>query len=366
MINLNILLKIMVQNNASDLHLRGDAPVYLRINGKLVSIKDSTLSCAQINEMMSPFMNERLKKLFDENHEADFSYQLENIGRFRLNYYMQKGKPAVAIRHIPFNIPTFEQLRLPAEPLKKLLSNDRGLILVTGVTGSGKSSTLASMIEYINNLWESHIITIEDPIEFVFSDKRSIISQREIGADTNSFVDALRVALRQDPDVIMVGEMRDLETTKAAITAAETGHLVMSTMHTLNAVQTISRIIDLYPPHQQTQIRLQLSETLRGIISQRLLASSKGGRIVAVEIMINTPHIKKLIAENNLDGVYQAISKGGYYGMQTFNQSLINIYRSNLASLEDVVGAASNPDDVLLAVKGIEQDTQTPGIDIEK
>ncbi|MEF3280914.1 MAG: type IV pilus twitching motility protein PilT [Elusimicrobiota bacterium] len=357
MINLNLLLKIMVQNNASDLHIRSDSPVYLRINGRLVPIKDSFLTAAQLNEMILPFMNERIKKIFNDTHEADFSYQMEGVGRFRFNYFLQKNKPSVAIRHIPFKIPTFEELKLPVQPLKKLSSNDRGLILVTGITGSGKSTTLAAMIEYINNLYEYHVITIEDPIEYVFTDKKSIISQREIGTDTNSFVSALRVALRQDPDVIMVGEMRDLETTQAAITAAETGHLVFSTLHTMNAVQTISRIIDLYPPHQQLQVRLQLSETLKGIISQRLIASSKGGRIVAVEIMINTPHIKKLIAENNLDGVYQAIAKGGYYGMQTFNQSLVSIYKSNLASLEEVVAAASNPDDVLLAVKGIEQDT---------
>lgn len=366
MLNINILLKIMVQNNASDLHIRGDSPVYLRINGKLVPIKDSYLSSLQVNEMILPFLNDRLKKIFNENHEVDFSYQLENVGRFRFNYFLQKNKPAVAIRHIPIKIPTFEELRLPVDPIKRLLSIDRGLILVTGVTGSGKSSTLAAMVEYLNNNWDAHIITIEDPIEFVFTDKKSIISQREIGSDTNSFVDALRVCLRQDPDVIMVGEMRDLETTKAAITASETGHLVLSTMHTLNAVQTISRIIDLYPPHQQTQVRLQLSETLRGIISQRLISSSKGGRIVAVEVMINTPHIKKLIADNNLDGVYQAIAKGGYYGMQTFNQSLINIYKNNLASLEDVISAASNPDDVLLAIKGIEQETGPGHLNIEK
>lgn len=363
MLNLNVLLKIMVQNNASDLHIKSDSPVHLRINGRLVPVKDSVLTAEQIEELVKPFMTGRIKQIFDENHEVDFSYELENMGRFRFNYFLQKLKPSIAIRHIPFKIPSFEELKLPVQPLKKLTSNDRGLILVTGVTGSGKSSTLAAMVEYINQNSDSHIITIEDPIEFSFSDKKSIISQREIGSDTNSFVDALRVALRQDPDVIMVGEMRDLETTKAAITAAETGHLVLSTMHTMNAVQTVSRIIDLYPPHQQTQVRLQLSETLKGIVSQRLLASSKGGRIVAIEIMINTPHIKKLIADNNLDAISQAISKGGYYGMQTFNQSLVNIYKSNLASLDDVLASASNPDDVLLAIKGIEQETKHEGIE---
>ncbi len=363
MINLNLLLKIMIQNSASDLHMRADSSVYLRIHGKLVPIKDSKLSAKDVEDIITPIMNERVKKIFSENHEVDFSYEVEGLGRFRINYFLQKSKPAIAIRHIPFQIPTFEELKLPVQPIKKLLTNTRGLILVTGVTGSGKSSTLAAMIEYLNQTEDLHIITIEDPIEFVFKDKKSLISQREVGSDTNSFVDALKVALRQDPDVIMVGEMRDLETTKAAITAAETGHLVLSTMHTINSVQTISRIIDLYPPHQQTQVRLQLSETLKGIISQRLIPSTKGGRVVAVEIMINTPHIKKLIADNNLDAIAQAIAKGEYYGMQTFNQSLIKIYRSNLATLEDIISAASNPDDVLLAIKGIEQEAGKPIID---
>ncbi|MGC8866663.1 MAG: type IV pilus twitching motility protein PilT [Elusimicrobiales bacterium] len=363
MVNINILLKIMVQNSASDLHIRADSPVYLRIHGKLVAVKDSTLSSKEVEDIINPVMNERVRKIFSENHEVDFSYEIEGLGRFRINYFLQKSRPAVAIRHIPFKIPSLEELKLPVQPIKKILANERGLILVTGVTGSGKSSTLAAMIEHLNQTQELHIITIEDPIEFVFKDKKSLISQREVGSDTNSFVDALRVALRQDPDVIMVGEMRDLETTKAAITAAETGHLVLSTMHTINSVQTISRIIDLYPPHQQTQIRLQLSETIRGIISQRLIPSTKGGRIVALEIMINTPHIKKLIADNNLDGIAQAIAKGGYYGMQTFNQSLVNIYKTNLATLEDVISAASNPDDVLLAIKGIEQESGKPQIE---
>lgn len=354
----------MIQNNASDIHMRANSPIYLRIHGKLVQIKDSTVSEKDIENLINPIINERVKDIFKEKHEVDFSYEVEEIGRFRINYFLQKNKPAIAIRHIPFKIPTLEELRLPVQPIKKLLTNTRGLILITGVTGSGKSSTLAAMIEYLNQTKDLHILTIEDPIEFVFKDKKSIISQREVGTDTNSFVDALRVALRQDPDVIMVGEMRDLETTKAAITAAETGHLVLSTMHTINSVQTISRIIDLYPPHQQTQIRIQLSETLKGIISQRLIPSTKGGRIVAVEIMINTPHIKKLIVENNLDGITQAISKGDYYGMQTFNQSLVKLYKTNLATLEDIVSAASNPDDVLLAIKGIEQEDGKPQMDI--
>ncbi|GAB4028343.1 MAG: type IV pilus twitching motility protein PilT [Elusimicrobiota bacterium] len=357
-ITLDLLLKLMIKNNASDLHVRGDGPVYLRLDGELTAINSSTMSAKEVEALIEPLLTERHKSIFKENKEVDFSYELKEIGRFRLNYFTQKGKPALAVRHIPFKIPNFADLKLPVDSIKKLLLNERGLILVTGITGSGKSSTLAAMIEYLNQSWQSHIITIEDPVEFTFEDKKSVISQREIGFDTNGFVDALRGAMRQDPDVIMVGEMRDLETTKAAITAAETGHLVFATMHTLNAVQTISRIIDLYPPHQQAQVRMQLSETLRGIISQRLILSSKGGRLPAVEIMINTAHIKKMIAENNMDAVSQAIAKGAYYGMQTFNQSLVNIYRQGLAKLEDVVSAASNPDDVLLAIKGVEQEIE--------
>jgi twitching motility protein PilT len=304
-------------------------------------------------------MNQRLKSIFNDRHEVDFSVDGGPLGRFRFNVFIQKNKTCVAIRHIPRNIPTFEELSLPVESIIKLLANERGLILVTGVTGSGKTSTLAAMIEHLNQKVEGHIITIEDPIEFVFTDKKSIISQREVGTDTNTFVHALRAALRQDPDIILVGEMRDLETTQAAVTAAETGHLVFATMHTTNTMQTISRIVDLYPPHQQTQVRIQIAETLKGVISQRLIPCAKGGRIPAVEVMMITPHIKKMIMENNMEAINQAIAKGSFYGMQTFNQSLVKLYKSQIAKLDDVIAAASNPDDVLLAIKGIEQEIET-------
>lgn len=358
-INLNILLKVMVQNKASDLHIRGDAPVYLRISGVITQINASVMTAKEVEDMVYPLMNPRLRAIFNEKHEVDFSVEGDETGRFRFNVYIQKAKICVAVRHIPRKIPTLEELKLPVDSIKKLLVNERGLLLVTGITGSGKTSTLASMIEYFNQTWESHIITIEDPIEFAFSDKKSIISQREVGTDTNTFVDALRAALRQDPDIILVGEMRDLETTQAAITAAETGHLVLATMHTVNAVQTLSRIVDLFPPHQQVQVRMQLAETLRGVVSQRLLPCSSGGRIPAVEVLIGTAHIKKMIAENNLDSINQAIAKGGFYGMQSFNQSLVTLHKKGLAKLDDIIQAASNPDDVLLAIKGIEQEIET-------
>ena len=358
-INLNLLLKVMVQNKASDAHIRGDSQVFLRINGHITPVNSSNMTEKEVEDMVFPLLNARLRKIFEEKHEADFSYEGGELGRFRFNVFMHKGKIGVAIRHIPLKIPTFEELRLPIDSIKKILTNERGLVLVTGITGSGKTSTLAAMIEYLNATWDSHIITVEDPIEFSFTERKSIISQRELGADTTSFVDALRAAMRQDPDIILVGEMRDLETTQAAITAAETGHLVFATLHTMNAVQTISRIIDMFPPHQQTQVRLQLSESLRGIISQRLLTCTRGGRLPAVEIMTATPHIKKMIADNTIDSITQAISKGGFYGMQTFNQSLVKMHRDGLARLEDILQAASNPDDVLLAIKGIEQEIET-------
>jgi twitching motility protein PilT len=357
-IDLKLLLKVMVQNKASDTHIRADSPVFLRINGIMTPVNGSNMTAAEVEAMIKPLFNERHKRIFEAMNEVDFSQDGGELGRFRFNAFMQKGKMCVTIRHIPRTIPTFEELKLPVESVKKLLQNERGIILVTGITGSGKTSTLAAMIEYLNNEWEGHILTIEDPVEFVFTEKKCIISQREIGADTTNFVEALRAAMRQDPDIILVGEMRDLETTQAAITAAETGHLVFATLHTVNAVQTISRILDLYPPHQQAQVRMQLAETMKGIVSQRLLPCTKGGRIPAVEVMVATPHVKKMIADNNLDQINQAIAKGGFYGMQSFNQSLVKMHKEGLARLEDIVQAASNPDDVLLAVKGIEQDIE--------
>jgi twitching motility protein PilT len=355
-VNLNVLLKVMVQNKASDTHIRGGAPVCLRINGVITPVNSSTMTHQEVEELVFPLMSPRLRSIFTEKHEADFSVDGGELGRFRFNVYIQKTKICVAIRHIPLKIPTFEELRLPVESLKKLLVNERGIILVTGITGSGKTSTLAAMVESLNQTWEAHIITIEDPIEFVFTDRKSIISQREVGSDTNTFVDALRAAMRQDPDIILVGEMRDLETTQAAITAAETGHLVFATMHTVNAVQTLSRIVDLYPPHQQAQVRMQLAETLKGIVSQRLLPCTKGGRIPAVEVLSATAHIRKMIAENNMEAINQAINKGEFYGMQSFNQSLVKMHKQGLAQLDDIIQAASNPDDVMLAIKGIDQE----------
>ena len=244
--------------------------------------------------------------------------------------------------------------------MKKIADNNRGLILVTGITGSGKSSTLAAMVDYINESRPEHVITIEDPIEFVHKDKKAIITQREIGEDTATYTDGLRMALRQDPDVILVGEMRDLETTTAAMTAAQTGHLVFGTLHTIDAIQTISRIIDLYPPHQQPLVRIQLAESLKAVVSQRLLPCTKGGRVPAIEILMVTAHVRKMIEENNSSGITQACAKGQFYGMQTFNQALVKLFKDGLVKEEDVMSAASSPDDVKLALRGIEQEIK-PG-----
>jgi twitching motility protein PilT len=255
-------------------------------------------------------------------------------------------------------IPTMESLRLPVATVRKIADNQRGLVLVTGITGSGKSSTLSAMVDYVNQTRSEHVIMIEDPIEFVHKDKKCIVSQREIGDDTLTFVDALRMAMRQDPDVIMMGEMRDLETVSAALTAAETGHLVLGTLHTIDAIQSIARV-DLYPPHQQAVVRIQLAETLKAVISQRLLSGLSGGRIPAVEVLVVTAHVRKLIEENNSQGIMTAMSKGAFYGMQTFNQSLVKLYRDGLVSEEEILAAASSPDDVKMALRGIEQEVKT-------
>jgi twitching motility protein PilT len=354
------LLGYMLEKKASDLHIRSDSFSYVRIDGKIVPLKNMESvpeKASEVEALAVSLMNDRVKKIFDEKGEVDFSLQRENIGRFRFNVFRQRGKLCIAIRSIPLKIPSMEELNLKADILKKFAGLRRGLVLVTGVTGSGKSTTLASMIDHINKTRNSHVITIEDPIEFVHNDGQSIISQREVGQDTKGFLSALRSALRQDPDVILLGEMRDHETAQAALTAAETGHLVFSTMHTISAVQTVSRICDLFPVNQQNQIRIQLAGTLKGVISQRLLLSLKGGRIPAQEILLVTSHIKKLIEDNRISDIYQAMQKGEYYGMQTFNQSLLTLKKAGLVNEEEVLHAATSADDVKIAIEGIEKGT---------
>ncbi|MCG3205928.1 MAG: Twitching mobility protein [Elusimicrobia bacterium] len=356
---LHALLKGMIEKRASDLHLRsGSVPIY-RVDGNLVMASQEIISAKIISELLSQMLNPPQLKSFEERNDIDFSYSLAGTGRYRGNAFRQRGSIAVVLRQIPTVIPSFTQLHLP-KILPKFCQLSRGLVLVCGVTGSGKSTTLAAIIENINTERAEHIVTVEDPIEFLYKDKKSIISQRELGADTPNFSEALRHVLRQDPDVILLGEMRDLETTSTAITAAQTGHLVLSTLHTIDAVQTINRIIDLYPPHQQNQVRFQLADVLKGVICQRLIPSASGtGRVPTVEVLVVTALVRKAIAENKMADVQEAIRQGQYYGMETFHQSLLKLYRDGLIKLEDALEAASNPEELMMAVRGITAGTDT-------
>jgi len=353
------LIKVMVDRRASDLHIRAKGPAYIRVDGDMTAIEGSEFTQSQVQEMGFSKMPANAKKDFEDTNQCDFSFGLEALGRFRVNFYKTQGFVQLAIRWISARIPSLEDLKLPVDPLKKMAANERGIVLVTGITGSGKSSTLAAMINTINEDREVHIITVEDPIEYVHQNKKAVISQREIGLDVPDFVQALRGAMRQDPDVILMGELRDLETVASAMTAAQTGHLVFGTLHTTDAHQTINRIIDLFPPYQQPQVRAQLAETLKGVISQRLLPAVRGGRVPAIEILVVTAHVKKLIEENKIGEIQAAIAKGNFYGMQTFNQSLVKLAKEGLAKQEDVLAAASNPDDVLLALRGIESGSRS-------
>lgn len=347
------LLKIMVERKASDLHLRVGLRPVMRIHEELVQTDFDPLSAEETEKIAFGLMGEEQKKIFNHDHELDMAYSVSGLARFRFNIFFQRGTMSLALRRVPMEILNFAQLNLPGI-LTTLSEKPRGLVLVTGTTGSGKSTTLAAMVDHINCTRKAHIITVEDPIEFLHKDKLSIISQREIGLDTRNFSSALRHIMRQDPNVILIGEMRDLETMSTALSAAQLGHLVLSTLHTIDAVQTVSRIIDLFPPYHQTQVRLQLANTLQGVVSQRLLPrSDQEGLIPAVEILIVTPYIKKLIEENNLGDLRKAIQDGGYYGMQSFNQMLVALYKDGKISLEEALTHASNPEELMLNIRGI-------------
>lgn len=355
-LNLNEILKVAVKNSASDVHLKVGLPPVLRVNGRLVPLKmDYRLKQEDLMGITNMVLSDAQKERFREMRELDVAYSVSGLGRFRANIFMQRGTLGVALRVVPGGVLSFEELNLP-EVLEKVSSESRGLILCTGTTGSGKSTTLASIIEYINNHRTCHIITIEDPIEFLLKDKKSIITQREVEVDTPNFAAALKSALRQDPDVILVGEMRDYETIETALVAAETGHLVLSTLHTLDAAETINRIITVFPPYQQKQIRLQLSAILKAIISQRLVMRTDGeGRVPAVEILLNTARIREYIEDKEkTKKIRDAIAEGfTTYGMQTFDQSLMSLYRKDLITLDEAMRQATNPEDFALRVKGV-------------
>ncbi len=354
---LHELLKGMVERKASDMHLRsGTVPIY-RIDGNLSSAMKLVITPEMAHQALGQMLTPTQLKIFEARNDIDFSYALPAYGRFRGNAFRQRGSVAIVLRQIPTHIPNFTDLYLP-KVMPKFCQLSRGLVLVCGVTGSGKSTTLAAMIDNINSERAEHIVTVEDPIEFLYKDKKSILSQRELGSDTPNFGEALKHVLRQDPDVILLGEMRDLETTSTAITAAQTGHLVLSTLHTTDAVQTINRIIDLYPPHQQMQVRYQLADVLKGVICQRLIPRAAGsGRVPAVEVLVVTALVRKAIAENQMHDVQEAIRQGTYYGMESFHQSLLKLYRDGLIKLEDALEAASNPEELMMAVRGITSGT---------
>lgn len=354
--DVNELLKTAHSKGASDLHLKvGSCPI-LRINGELSMLStESRLSQEDTLKIAFSVMSPGQREVFKKKNDIDLAYSVPGLGRFRCNIFIQRGTIGLVFRVIPMRIPTIEELLLP-DVIKKISQEARGLILVTGTTGSGKSTTLAAIIDNINANRTDHIITIEDPIEYLHRDKRSIVNQREIGNDTESFSKALRASLRQDPDVILVGEMRDFETIQTALTAAETGHLVLSTLHTIDATETINRIISVFPPYQHKQVRIQLASVLKAIISMRLVPRMDGnGRVPAVEVLIATATIKDCILDPDKTKVIPDVIAQGtlHYGMQTFDQSIFNLYKSNLISYEEAIRRATNPDDFALKVKGI-------------
>jgi pilus retraction protein PilT len=349
------LLRAMVDHKASDLHIRTGVPPIYRINGSLTKIFDTRVDPGMMDSFLDDIMNRDQKLRFEQNKECDFAVGARDMGRFRVNVFRQRGTIAVVIRHIKAKIPAFEELHLP-EIIRDMALTRRGLVLVTGTTGSGKSTTLASMLDYINQREAVNIITVEDPIEYLYRDEKAIISQREIGVDTLSYANALRAALRQDPDVLLVGEIRDLETMQIALTAADTGHMVFATIHTTNATETIQRVLSMYPPHQHDEIRLLLAEVLAGIISLRLLPTADGqGRVPAAEVLVNTAAIKEYIRDKDkLELVEQAIAEGHMqYRSQTFDQALLNLYQSGQITLETAMNAATNKDDFDLKIRGI-------------
>jgi len=366
--DLNQILMEALSQGASDVHIKEGVPPIFRLNGVLKQwTKFKPFDHNDLSKMAFGLMNDWQKERFIKNREVDMGYEVYGLGRFRINLFQQRGKLRIAIRIVPFQIKSLEELHLPPV-IANIALEQRGLVLVTGTTGSGKSTTLASMIDIVNNQRNCHIITVEDPIEFVHEDKKSIVDQREIGSDTSTFSSALRVALRQDPDVILVGEMRDFETIETALTAAETGHLVMSTLHTLNATETITRIISVFPPYHQKQVRLQIAGVLKGVISQRLVPrADEKGRVPAVEILISTARVRECIIEKDkTNEINDAIAKGvTSYGMQSFDQSLMFLMQERLITYEEALKHCTNPDDFALRVKGILATSDTTWDDFE-
>ncbi|MDA3904031.1 MAG: type IV pilus twitching motility protein PilT [Desulfuromusa sp.] len=367
--NLNDILSMALKSNTSDIHLKAGLPPVFRIDGNLRPLpKAPRLTTESVRSMCEEIMNDRQRIKFEEANEIDLAYGVPGLGRFRVNVFMQRNSVSAVFRAIPFKIASLDDLLMP-QILKKIADEPRGLVLVTGATGSGKSTTLAAMIDYINSNRTAHVVTVEDPIEYLHRDRKCIINQREVGFDTTGFATALKSSLRQDPDVILVGEMRDLETAETALAAAETGHLVLSTLHTIDAPETISRIISMFPPHQQRHVRLQLSNVLKGVISQRLIPRIEGtGRVAAVEVMISTGRVRELIDDQEKTVLLRDTIAKGYttYGMQTFDQALMDLVKRKVISYDEALRQSSNPDDFKLKFSGIDSTSDGSWGDFER
>lgn len=348
MASLYELLKVMIEKGASDLHLSTGSPPRIRVDGKLSAIDGEPLVSSETKSMCYSILTDAQKQRFEEENELDLSFGVKGLSRFRANIFMQRGAVAGAFRTIPFHIRSFRELGLP-DIISEMAKKPRGLVLVTGPTGCGKSTTLAAIIDKINDERSEHIVTVEDPIEYLHSHKKCLVNQREVHADTDSFKAALRRVLRQDPDVVLIGEMRDLETVEAALTVSETGHLTLATLHTNTAVQSINRIIDVFPPHQQEQVRVQLSFVLECIVSQILIPKKSGhGRVLACEVLVPNAAIRNLIREEKVHQIYSMMQTGqSKFGMQTMNQSLFDLYSKGLISYDDALGKSPVPDEIL-------------------
>ncbi|MCB9833242.1 MAG: PilT/PilU family type 4a pilus ATPase [Planctomycetes bacterium] len=359
MFDLQKTLEMAVAAGASDLILKTGSQPAVKVSGKVLFLSDDVIDREDGDRIVAEVASALVRDRFEKQGEIDFSYQAPRAGRFRVNLFRQGGSIGLVMRQIKNVIPVFEQLKLPQQQFAYLANLDRGIIFVTGVTGSGKSTTLAAIVDFINNTRNKHIITLEDPVEYTFTDNLSIVSQREVGVDTESFATGLRAAMREAPDVIMVGEIRDEETMQAAISAAETGHLVLTTLHTVNAIQTVERVHTFFPPHQHDLVRLQLSTVLAGVASQRLIPNLKdAGMVPAVELLMATPRVRELVFEGKTLELEKALVEGQeYYGTQTFNMSLKRLYEDGLVSLEDALAASDNPDDLKLIIRGIETGT---------
>jgi twitching motility protein PilT len=349
------LVRKMVRMEASDLHLKVGLPPAVRVNGLLGPLEGyEPLLPLDTEEIVKEILPERLAGEFEEEGEADFSYEVSGLGRFRVNAFRQRGSISVAMRYIPLGVPKFEELNLP-EAIRTLAFEERGIILLTGTTGSGKSTTLASMIDIVNHSMRKHIVTIEDPIEYLHRDDKSIINQREVGTDTASYSRALRRVLRQDPDIILIGEIRDAESAQIALSAAETGHLVLSTLHTVDATETVNRLIDLFPQGEQSQVRIMLAGTLKGIVGQRLIRTrDEAGRTPVCEVMVTTGRIQDFIMDpEHTAQIQQAIAEGEYYGMQTFDQALLKLVEEDRIDLKEAIRVSSRPQDFKLMVQSL-------------